>query len=425
MKAVVLAAGEGKRLQPLTSTRSKHMIPLVGKPILEHLLLVLKDNGVKEVLIVTNYHESQIRKYFKDGANLRLRVEYAHQENLLGSGHAISLAEGYVEDEAFLVVYGDLLLAPSIIGSTIQKHEDEGLPVLCVVPVDTPQQYGVVLLKEERVSEIIEKPASTAFGNLANAGVYIFPKNVFNEIKQTPKSLRDEVEITETINGMVRKSVEFVANRIGFEDWMDIGRPWDLLEANKRVLERCNVGIKGRVEDGVHLKGEVHVEEDVQLRSGAYVEGPVFIGRGSDVGPNCYLRPFTSLGQNVRVGNGCEVKNSLILDGTHVAHLSYMGDSIVGANCNFGAGTVFANLRLDKENVRVRIQGERVDSGRKKLGAIIGDDVETGIGVHIMPGVKIGRGSWIGPSTTVYEDIPSEAFIMQEHKYVRGTRRRR
>ncbi len=425
MKAVVLAAGEGKRLQPLTFTRPKHMIPVVGKPILEHLLSALQDAGVEDVLIVTGYQERQIQTYFNDGAKLGLKLEYAHQAKCLGSGHAISLAEGYVEDDAFLVVYGDLLLAPSIIRSTIQKHDEEGLPVLCVVPVDAPQQYGVVRLQEDRVREIVEKPASTAFGNLANAGVYIFPKRVFDAIKETPKSPRDEVEITETINGMVSKAVEFAANRVGFEDWMDIGRPWDLLEANKRLLERCNVGVKGTVEDGVHMKGSVHVEEEARLRSGAYVEGPVFIGRGSDVGPNCYLRPYTSLGQNVRVGNGCEVKNSLVLDDTHIAHLSYVGDSIVGANCNLGAGTITANLRLDKETVRVRIKGEAVDSGRRKLGAIIGDDVETGIDVHIMPGVQIGWKSWVGPSTTVYEDIPSEAFIMQEHKYVRGRKKRR
>ena len=424
MKAVVLAAGEGTRLHPLTLTRPKHMIPLVGRPILEHLLLALKDAGIDDVLLVTNYYESQIQRYFNDGAKLSLRVEYAHQEKLLGSGHAISLAEGYVDDDAFLVVYGDLLLDPSIIRSTLQKHDEEGVPVLCVVPVDTPQQYGVVLLTEDRVSDIIEKPASTAFGNLANAGVYIFPEEVFDAIRQTPQSLRDEVEITETIKGMLSKSVEFAANRIRGEEWMDIGRPWDLLEANKRVLERCTVGVKGTVEDGVHLKGGVHVEEEARLRSGAYVEGPVFIGRGSDVGPNCYLRPYTSLGHNVRVGNGCEVKNSLVLDCTHIAHLSYVGDSIVGANCNLGAGTITANLRLDKETVRVRVKGEVVDSGRKKLGAIIGDDVETGIDVQIMPGIKIGWRSWVGPSTTVYEDIPSEAFIMQEQKYVRGRKKR-
>jgi len=197
---------------------------------------------------------------------------------------------------------------------------------------------------------------------------------------------------------------------------MDIGRPWDLLEANKRALERSHLGVRGEVEGGVHLEGPVHLEEEARLRSGAYVEGPVFIGEGSDVGPNCYIRPFTSLGRNVRVGNACEVKNSLILDGTHVGHLSYVGDSIIGANCNFGAGTITANLRFDKGSVRVRVKGEVMDSGRSKLGVIMGDNVETGIGARFMPGVKIGEGSWIGPSVTVYRDLPPRTFLVQKQE---------
>lgn len=425
MKAVVLAAGEGKRLQPLTSTRPKHMIPLAGRPILEHLLLAIKESGIRDILIVTGYRENIIRNYFGDGSKWSLRLDYSHQENRLGSAHAIGFAEEYVEGNDFLVVYGDLVVDASIMKSTIRKHGEEGLPVICVVPVDNPQQYGVVLLKGDRVIGIFEKPESRVYGNLVNAGVYVFQKEVFNEIRKTPKSPRGEIEITDTIQGMLRKDVEIASNRIRFEDWMDIGRPWDLLEANERVLERwiLGIGIRGEVEEGVHLKGSVHLEEGARLRSGAYVEGPVFIGSGSDVGPNCYIRPFTSLGRNVRIGNGCEVKNSLILDGTHICHLSYVGDSIIGANCNFGAGTITANLRLDKGSVRVRVKGEVMDSGRRKLGVIMGDDVETGIGVRFMPGVKIGRGSWIGPSVTVFRDLPPETFLVQKREPVYRSRR--
>lgn len=425
MKAVILAAGEGTRLQPLTSTRPKHMIPLGGSPLLEHLLVALKESEVNDILIVTGYREAQVRTYFSDGAQWALSIEYAHQEKPLGSGQAIGLAEDYVGNDDFLVVYGDLVVDPSIIRSTVRKHDQEGLPVLCVVPVTDPQQYGIVLQKEDRVVDIIEKPTSNDVGNLANAGVYIFPPEVFTEIRRTPESPRGEIEVTDTIKQMVQQSTEYASNQIRPEDWMDVGRPWDLLEANRRVLERCRPDILGDIEEGVHLKGLVRVEAGVKLRSGAYVEGPVFIGSGSDVGPNCYIRPFTSLERNVRVGNGCEVKNSLILDGTHIGHLSYVGDSVVGANCNFGAGSTIANLRLDNANVRVRIKGEAMDSGRRKLGVIMGDNVETGIGVQLMPGIKVGTGAWIGPSVTVYEDVPPDTFVLQKQQLIHGRRRRR
>lgn len=415
MKAVILAAGEGKRLQPITSTRSKHMIPLAGKPILEHLLRSLKEGGITDIVIITGYQEKLIQNYFQNGDQWNLKIEYIHQETPLGSGQAISLAEKYIEDDVFLVVYGDLLIKSSVIKSMIMQHKKIGLPILCVVPVDNPQQYGVVNLDENRVKGIIEKPHSTNT-NLVNAGIYLFPKEIFIEARETPISARGEIEITDTIQRMLSKNVEIIPNRIKTEEWMDIGRPWDLLEANKRVLNQLKSDIKGEIEDNVHYQGVIHLEKDARLRSGTYIEGPIFIDGGCDIGPNCYLRPFTSIGKNVRIGNACEVKNSLILDRTHISHLSYIGDSLIGVNCNFGASTIIANLRMDKKNIKVFVKGELTDSHRRKLGVIMGDNVETGIGVQIMPGIKIGNDSWIGPSTTIYTDVPPQTVLFQKHE---------
>ncbi|RLI33379.1 hypothetical protein DRO56_01865, partial [Candidatus Bathyarchaeota archaeon] len=161
------------------------------------------------------------------------------------------------------------------------------------------------------------------------------------------------------------------------------------------------------------------VEEGARVRAGAYIEGPVLIGRGSDIGPNCYIRPSTSIGEEVRIGNACEVKNSIIMDRTHVAHLSYVGDSVLGSGCNLGAGTITANIRFDKRNVRMNIKGRRIDSGRRKLGTFMGDDAQTGINVSLMPGVKVGPGSWIAPGLTVYEDVPPWTFLQAERGGVR------
>jgi bifunctional UDP-N-acetylglucosamine pyrophosphorylase/glucosamine-1-phosphate N-acetyltransferase len=169
--------------------------------------------------------------------------------------------------------------------------------------------------------------------------------------------------------------------------------------------------IEGDIEDGVHVQGPVRIAEGARVRSGAYIEGPVCIGSGSDIGPNCYLRPSTCIGADVRVGNACEVKNSIIMDGTRVPHLSYIGDSVIGERCNLGAGTITANIRFDKKNVKVEIKGERIDSGRRKLGVIIGDDAQTGINVNLLPGVKVGASAWIAPGLTVYEDIKSGTIL--------------
>ncbi len=415
MKAVILAAGAGTRLHPLTATRPKPLIPLAGQPILGHLLAALAASAVTDVLVVTGYRAAQVRAYCGDGAAWGLRIAYAQQDVPRGSGHAIGLAEAYVGREDFLVVYGDLVLDPAVLSSTVHAHARAGCPVVTVAPVADPTQYGIIQLQGDRVVAIVEKPASAAVGCLANAGVYLFPPEVFPAIQRTPVSPRGEVEVTDTITQMAQQGTAFVVNRVASEAWMDVGRPWDLLEANRRVLARVSSAIQGTVEDGAHLRGWVHVADGATVRAGAYLEGPVFIGEGCDVGPNCYLRPCTSLGREVRIGHSCEVKNSLILEGTHIAHLAYVGDSVIGARCNFGAGSTTANLRLDRATVRVHVQGVAVDSGRQKLGVLMGDDVAMGVGVHFMPGITVGAGAWIGPNTTVATDVPPHTFVRQKH----------
>ena len=203
-----------------------------------------------------------------------------------------------------------------------------------------------------------------------------------------------------------------LAVQVPSEEWLDVGRPWDLLEANKRVLKRVEPINNGQIEDGSHLIGLVSVAESARVRSGAYIQGPVFIDEYSDVGPNCFIRPYTSVGKNVKIGNACEIKNCVVMDDTRIRHLSYVGDSIIGKNCNVGAGSIVANYRLDGKTIRMTVKDENVDSERTKLGVILGDGVKTGINTLFMPGVKVGQDSWIGPNLVVHQDVPSNAFLL-------------
>jgi bifunctional UDP-N-acetylglucosamine pyrophosphorylase/glucosamine-1-phosphate N-acetyltransferase len=168
--------------------------------------------------------------------------------------------------------------------------------------------------------------------------------------------------------------------------------------------------VEGTVDEGAYIHGPVWVKKEARIRSGAYIEGPAIIGEGSDVGPNCYIRAGTCLCRGVRIGNACEVKNSIIMDGTHAAHLSYLGDCIIGKGCNLGAGTITANLRFDKTPIEVTVKGERLNSGRRKLGVIMGDNVQTGVNVSIHPGVVIGPDSWIAPGLTIQRDVPGKVI---------------
>jgi bifunctional UDP-N-acetylglucosamine pyrophosphorylase/glucosamine-1-phosphate N-acetyltransferase len=151
----------------------------------------------------------------------------------------------------------------------------------------------------------------------------------------------------------------------------------------------------------------------------------VYIGRESRIGPNARIRPSTSIGDNTFVGASCEVKNSIIMRGTRVPHLSYIGDSIIGENCNVAAGTITANIRLDEKVIGVNVKGRMQSTGRKKLGVIMGDAVQTGINANLMPGIRIGSGALIGPATVVLEDVESEQTVFAKQSLVKKQTRQR
>ena len=414
MKAVVLAAGEGVRLHPITTTRPKPMINVGGKPILEYCLDALKFSEITEVFIITHYMDDAIRQYFGNGENHGLKITYVKQPQMLGTGNALSVVENHV-DEDFVLVYGDLLFGPEAVSAAVNLYEKEKpAAVMGIVHVEKPESYGVVELKNENmIKRITEKPAvRKAPSNLANSGLYVFSGDIFNKLRQTKISVRGEWELTDAVSLLIDEGKTVLALEISSDDWLDIGRPWDLLEANRWALERMEHKIYGTVEDGAHMIGPVTVAKTARIRSGAYIEGPCLIDEGSDIGPNCYIRPCTSIGKNVRVGNACEVKNSIVMDRTHIGHLSYVGDSVLCEGCNLAAGTVIANLRLDDGHVKMIVKDKVVDSKRRKLGVIMGDGVKTGINALFMPGVKIGKNSWIGANFTVNKDVPADTIMM-------------
>jgi UDP-N-acetylglucosamine diphosphorylase/glucosamine-1-phosphate N-acetyltransferase len=417
MKAVLLAAGEGVRLLPLTATRPKHLIKVGGKPILQFCLEAVKNAGITEAIIVTHYMGDAIRQYFGDGEKLGLKISYVEQKAVLGTGNAASVAEPYVDGD-FVLIYGDLLFGQDAVKNVLKQYKSgKTSAVMGVVPVDKPESYGIIELDEDKkVKRIVEKPAAgKAPSNLANAGVYVFSSEVFSKIKQTKASIRGEWELTDAITLLAKEGKTVLAAELSKDDWFDVGRPWDLLDANNWALKRMNHQVLGTVEQGAHLIGPVSVAETARVRSGVYIEGPAFLDEECDVGPNCYIRSGTSLGRKVRVGNACEIKNSIIMDFSHVGHLSYVGDSILGEKCNLGAGTITANYRLDAGTIKMMVKDKLIDTGRRKLGVVLGDNVKTGIKSLFMPGVKVGVNSWVGPNFMVERDLPANSMALKQN----------
>ncbi|MCD6108068.1 MAG: NTP transferase domain-containing protein [Thermoplasmata archaeon] len=401
MKCVILAAGEGKRMHPLTFTKPKVMLPVANKPILEWNLLNAVDAGVKDFVFIVGYKSEKVRTYFGDGSRWGVNIKYLNQGKPMGTAHAVSLLKGLVDD--FIVMCGDTIFGCEDIKKIIEHENSMG-----VVTVENPGQYGMVEISGDRVVKIREKERNVQ-SNLVNAGIYHFDRDVFGFIDKTGISPRGEYELTDSINLMIReKTIKWIK----LEEWRDVVYPWHLLDANAEILKNLGKRIDGDVEKGAVITGEVIIGKGTKVLSGSYIEGPVVIGENCKIGPNCYIRPYTSIGNGCRVGNACEVKNSIIMDGSKIPHQNYVGDSVIGSDCNLGAGAKIANLRLDKKNIFVTINGKRVNTGRRKLGAIIGDNVQTGINSMLNPGTIIGNNVLIGPGAIAEREIEPNARIM-------------
>jgi len=419
IKGAILAAGRGTRLRPITTAMPKCMLPLVGKPILEHIISELKGAGITEITIVVGYKKDSIINYFKNGSRLGVKIKYVEQKETLGTAHAISLLK-FKGD--FLVVNGDTPLSRRDIKALILSYKKEKrvspdtAAAIGVVRVENPSNYGVILAKNGFAKKIVEKPKEF-ISNKANSGIYVFSPDIFKAIKETKKSERGEYEITTSIQLLIDRKKRVKISEIK-ELWSDIGNPWNYLDTNKVLMDRMKRKIEGKVEKFVEIKGSFSLGRNSVIKSGTYIEGQVYVGDNCVVGPNAFLRSYTTIGDNCKIGNGVEIKNSVIMENTNVPHLSYVGDSIIGRNCNFGAGTLVGNLRLDEKSVKMKIGNEVVDSGRRKFGCVVGDNVKTGINVMINSGKKIGSNSMIGPGVIVYDDVPENSFLLMKQELI-------
>ncbi|MEM5799030.1 MAG: sugar phosphate nucleotidyltransferase [Candidatus Aenigmatarchaeota archaeon] len=386
--AVILAAGKSVRMHPLTLAKPKPMLKIANRPLL-HWTLANLQGIAKRVFIVVGYMKEKISV---DGFNLD--IKFVEQKGQLGTAHALAAVEKMV-GERFLVLPGDDLFGAEDIRRVVRYK----LAVLAK-ETDRPWDFGIVEMERGKLKHIEEKPKEPK-SRLANTGCYVLDRRIFPCIKRIKASPRGELELTDAINEFAKSAdIEIVNAR----EWIPITYPWDLLKANAVLLDRAKPRIDGKIERGVTVKGKLILGKGSTIRAGSYIEGPVMIGDDCIVGPNSFLRPYTCIGNGCKIGNAVEIKNSIIGNNSFVSHLSYVGDSVLGDSVNCGAGTITANLRHDGKNVKTRINGKMVDTGLRKFGTVIGDDVKTGIHTAILPGRKIWPGRTTMPAEVVEED---------------------
>lgn len=309
MKAIVLCAGLGTRLYPLTLSMSKHLIPVANKPILFYSLEMLQKAGIKEVGLIIGKTNNDIKDAVRDGSRWDLKVTYILQKDPKGLAHAVKVAQDFLKDESFVMYLGDNLLKEGLSGlvSSFNQNKPNALILLC--PVDNPSLFGIAELKGGKISKVVEKPKNPP-SNLAIVGAYIFDKNIFNAIDNIKPSWRNELEITDAIQYLIENGFAVEPHTVK-EWWKDTGRPKEIIEANHTILDSIEGDIKGKTDTNSRIIGQVVIEEGADIVN-SNLRGPVIIGKNCQI-TDSVIGPYASIG-NSTVIESSEIEHSVIME---------------------------------------------------------------------------------------------------------------
>ncbi|MFB6296903.1 MAG: bifunctional sugar-1-phosphate nucleotidylyltransferase/acetyltransferase [Salinirussus sp.] len=392
--AVVLAAGEGTRLRPLTRNRPKPMLPAADRPILEHVLDALVEAGMDRLVLVVGYRRERVQEHF--GPTYRgVDIEYVVQHKQLGSGHALLQARDAVSGSV-VVVNGDRLVAADSVATVRDAFDaDTARAALAVIERADASRYGAVTLRDRDIAEIVEKP-DTGDYRMINAGIYAFAESVFEAIETTPRE-SGELALPDTIARLVENE-RVRGVRIGGL-WVDATYPWDLLEVSAEVLAR------GRI-DGSPRRDGIWVDRSAQVHDDATLRAPVVVGPDCEVAPGAVLGPVVALGQNVTVGPTVAAERSVVDADTRVGAGSTLEDAVLAHDVHLGANTTVPGGPAD---VRV---GHRVFE-EQRLGAVVADRARARGGVTLEPGTLVGPAATLGPGTTVSGEIRENAEVVR------------
>jgi glucose-1-phosphate thymidylyltransferase len=328
MKGLLLAGGHGTRLRPLTFTGNKHMLPIANKQMILYGLEHLVNGGIKEVAVILGPIKEDVKEFLKDGSGFGAKITYIDQPDPKGLAHAILISEDFLGSQPFTMYLGDNMLkqgAQPLIDLFKKKESD---CVIGLAAVKDPSRYGVAILDEEgRIKSLVEKPKQPV-SNSALIGVYVFNNKIFEAIKKIKPSWRGELEITDAIQVLMDSGAK-VDYQIVEGWWKDTGRPEDLLEANQLVLQELRPLVEGMLEEGATVVGNVRIGRETVIRSRTTIRGPVIIGRHCEIGPNTYIGPYTSVGDDVTIRNS-EVENSIVMNGAYIESGKRVIDSLIG-----------------------------------------------------------------------------------------------
>ncbi|MBD3330697.1 NTP transferase domain-containing protein [Candidatus Peregrinibacteria bacterium] len=402
MKVLLLASGRSKRMQPV---RDKNFLDFLGKTLLERQIESLKSNGFEDIIVVGGAHNlEEIKSY---------GFETVEQENLDdGMKGAISSSAKMLTEDVLIVSSNDVFdeSVYALMSNAIKECSEDGVVLAKKVKEYFPGGY-LELDSEGFMKSIVEKPEKgTEPSDLVNLVMHYFKDaGKFVEYLEAAKSENDDLyEVA--MQNMINDGYKFIA--LPYEGyWQAIKFPWHIHKVFGFLFEKAekHVSEKAQISENAVINGDVIIEDGVKVFDGAVINGPAYIGKGAVIATNALVRE-SHVGKNCVVGYSTEVARSYLGDDVWT-HSNYIGDSIIGNNVSFGAGTVTGNLRLDEKTISMSVKGEKMDTGENKLGIVTGDHVRAGVNTSFMPGVKIGSNSFVGAGLVICEDIPENSFV--------------
>ncbi len=419
MKAILLCGGSNKRMFPIT--KDKFLLDFLGKPLLQHQIEMARASGLSHFVIIGN--PGNIAKIEQITQKIPgAKMEFALQKEPLGIADALKNAQPLLQGQVLIINPNDVFQASAYAEIIAETKKASAYSYILGYQVEEYFPGGYLQVdSQNELLHIVEKPEpGEEPSNLVNILVHLHnnPEKLLSYIEAVQTTKDDVYECA--LDNMAQDGVKIKV--IPYHDfWAPIKYPWHIFKVAECFLDNATpyVSPTARISEKATIEGKVILGDDVKILENAVIRGPAYIGPNSVIGNNALVRDYSHIGANCVVGYSTEVKHSYIGDNCWF-HSNYIGDSIIDDDCSFGAGAILANFRFDEGNISIEVNGSQVDTGYDKLGAIVGRNCRTGINASLMPGVRVGSNSFVGPQVCLNQDLEANKVVLLRTQYQVG-----
>lgn len=381
MKAVLMAGGQGTRLRPLTSNLPKPMVPILNKPVMEHIIELLKAHSIEETVVTLQFMPQVIRNYFGDGADHDIAINYSVEEVPLGTAGSVKNAAAKLDD-TFLVISGDALTDIDL-GAVVKHHRETGaMATITLKRVENPLEFGIVIVDEDgKVERFLEKPSwGEVFSDTINTGIYVLEPEIFDYI---PKN--QEVDFSKDVFPRLLEDGKPMFGYIADGYWKDIGNLEEYVKAHQDILDG-----KVKIEPpGIKMASDIWIGEGVDISPDAELTGPIVLGDYVKVEAGAQVGEYSVLDDGVVVKSGASCVRTVVGKNSYIGPNTMVRSWVVGRNCDV------------KSNVQLAV------------GSIIGDDCLLGDNSFVNYNVRIYPFKTIESGSAVNTDIIWESKGMR------------